>query len=128
VDRPAPTPRILVVDDDEVIRRLLALTLTKQGYDVDLAESGAEALDRLDPVAPDLVLIDASMPDMDGYEVCRRIRATGGGAQPRLVMMSAADGDAERERAGAAGAEAFVAKPIERARLVDCVRELLERP
>jgi CheY-like chemotaxis protein len=119
-----PSSRILVIDDDEIIRRLLTITLEKQGYEVHAAATGADALERLEALAPHLVLVDATMPDMDGYEVCRRIGA-GGVARPHLVMMSAGAGPAERDRAREAGADEFVAKPIDRPALVARLHQIL---
>jgi CheY-like chemotaxis protein len=124
VESRGQSSRVLVIDDDEIIRRLLAVILEKQGYEVDAAASGADALERLEALAPHLVLIDATMPDMDGYEVCRRIGASAV-ARPHLVMMSAAAGPEERDRAREAGADEFVAKPIDRSALVARLHQIL---
>src|SRR6266487_7186233 len=71
--------RVLVVDDEEAVRESLGRALRLEGYDVELASDGAEALERLDANGddPDLVVLDVLMPNVDGLEVCRRIRRTG---------------------------------------------------
>ena len=69
------SPRILVVDDDQIIIQITARVLTAAGYEVFKAPSGPEALRQVDEIRPDLVILDVMMPEMDGYEVCRRLRA-----------------------------------------------------
>jgi len=108
---------VLAVDDQPANLRLLEAVLTPRGYDVRTATSGTDALETLATGDVDLVLLDIVMPGMDGYQVCRAIRA-----DKRLgflpVVMITASGDQERVRALEAGADDFVAKPFDKAELL----------
>lgn len=121
----ATGPRILVVDDQPESIRLLHAVLSPRGYSVDSVSSGAEALERLaaEP-APDLVLLDVVMPEIDGYEVCRRIRATPATELLPVVMITASSGE-EKLRALEAGADDFVMKPFDQAELLARVSSLI---
>jgi class 3 adenylate cyclase/CheY-like chemotaxis protein len=121
----ATPPRILVVDDTPENIRLLDAVLSPRGYTVDAVSSGAQALDRLaaEP-PPDLVLLDIVMPEIDGYEVCRRIRATPATELLPVVMITASSGE-EKLRALEAGADDFVMKPFDQAELLARVRSLI---
>jgi len=117
-------PRILVVDDTAANIRLLEAVLGPHGYTIDRATSGAEALELLRASTPDLVLLDIVMPGLDGYEVCRRIRATSELELLPVVMITASSGQ-EKVRALEAGADDFVAKPFDQAELLARVRSLV---
>jgi adenylate cyclase len=121
----APPPRILVIDDTPENIRLLDAVLSPRGYTVDAVSSGAQALKRLaaEPL-PDLVLLDIVMPEIDGYEVCRRIRATPATEVLPVVMITASSGE-EKLRALDAGADDFVMKPFDQAELLARVRSLI---
>ena len=94
--------RILVVDDTPVNLKLLADLLTAKGYSITTAASGAEALQKIDGAAPDIVLLDVMMPGMSGYDVCRKIRENPATAMLPVVMVTALDpGGDERRRASA---------------------------
>jgi len=118
------TSRILVVDDTPANVRLLEAVLRPRGYDILAAGSGLEALELMATNPPDLVLLDVVMPGMDGYEVCRRLRATAAGAVLPVIMVTAS-GNEEKTQALEAGADDFIAKPFDQAELLARVRSLL---
>ncbi len=117
-------PRILVVDDAPRNIRVMEATLAPRGYTIDGVTSGAGALLKIATEPPDLVLLDVVMPEMDGYEVCRRLRAD---PATRLlpVVMITASGDQEKVSALDAGADDFVQKPFNQAELLARVASLL---
>jgi adenylate cyclase len=115
--------RVLVVDDHPTNIKLLDATLTPRGYEVRGAGSGEEALAVLAEGATDVVLLDIVMPGLDGYEVCRRIRADRATAFLPVVMVTAS-GDEEKIKALEAGADDFLTKPIDRNELIARVASL----
>ena len=115
--------RVLVVDDQPANVRLLDATLTPRGYDVRGVESGEQALTALAEGGTDLVLLDIVMPGLDGYEVCRRIRADPSMAFLPVVMVTAS-GDEQKTKALEAGADDFLTKPIDRSELLARVASL----
>ncbi len=113
---------VLVVDDGSADRQLAQAYLAGLDCDVRLAPDAASALQQIKAEPPDLVLLDVQMPGMDGYEVCRRIKAGPGGRMLPVVMISAMKGTDDRERALEAGADDFLSKPVSRLELVARVR------
>ncbi|MGE4428582.1 MAG: response regulator transcription factor [Solirubrobacteraceae bacterium] len=116
--------RILVVDDEESIRRLIVAPFRRDGHRVDVAATGPEALERFDELRPDVVLLDARLPGMDGLEVCRRLRARSAAG---IIMVSARDGERDRVQGLDSGADDYVTKPFSVAELRSRVRALLRR-
>jgi len=117
--------KILVVDDTPHNVKLLADLFAAHGYAVCTAESGPEALERLEQEHPSLVLLDVVMPGMDGYEVCRKIRESPETRLLPVVMVTALDPDEERVKGIEAGADDFLAKPIQTAEVLARARSLL---
>jgi two-component system KDP operon response regulator KdpE len=116
--------RILVVDDEPQIRRIMRTTLTGAGYEVDDAKTGEDALAKLRDYRPDLVLLDINMPGMGGLAACRAIRADPNVA---IVMLTVHNTEAAKVEALDAGADDFVTKPFSTPELLARIRAVLRR-
>jgi DNA-binding response OmpR family regulator len=117
--------RVLVVDDDPVIVRLLEVNLRLDGYDVETASRGEQALERAAETDPDLVILDVMMPGLDGWETCRRLREQPAFANTPVVFLSARAQDDERSRGIDLGPVAYLTKPFDPVRLMELVRRML---
>jgi two-component system KDP operon response regulator KdpE len=114
---------VLIVDDEPPIRRLLHTSLATQGFDVTEVATGAEALDAVRRHRPDVVVLDLGLPDIDGIEVIRRLRA--GGNRVPIVVLSSRGGEKGKVEALDLGADDYVTKPFGMAELVARIRTAL---
>ena len=121
---PEKSPRILVVDDEEQIRRALRSILTARKYDVMLAKNGDEAIDLAIDNPPDLVILDMAMPGLTGTEVCRELRNWYEGP---ILMLSVISSDADKVAALDTGADDYLTKPFSTTELLARIRALLRR-
>ena len=119
--------KILVVEDEADIRELLRYSLTQEGYAVEEAADGAEALDRIERRAPDLVLLDLMLPRMSGLELCRRLRANSETAQMPVIVVTAKSAEVDRILGLEMGADDYVVKPFSPREVVARVKALLRR-
>jgi two-component system response regulator MprA len=117
--------RILVVDDDRSLRDALRRALTLADYDVVLAEGGQDGLTKIATEAPDAVVLDIGMPDIDGLEVCRRLRSAGN--RVPVLILTARDAVADRIDGLDAGADDYLVKPFDVGELKARMRALLRR-
>ncbi|MFN3835471.1 MAG: PleD family two-component system response regulator [Glycocaulis sp.] len=117
--------RILVVDDIETNRRLLEARLSAEYFDVVLASSGAECLEKAAETMPDLILLDVMMPGMDGFETCKRLKADSATRHIPVIMVTALDQREDRVKGLEAGADEFLTKPVNDVALFARVRSLL---
>ena len=115
---------ILVVDDERNIVQLVRLYLSKEGFRVESASSGREALEKVQPVRPDLVLLDLMLPEMDGWEVCRRLRKQG---DLPIIMVTARDDHVDKIVGLELGADDYLTKPFNPRELVARIKAVLRR-
>jgi DNA-binding response OmpR family regulator len=120
--------RVLVVDDDEVIRQLIAVNLQLEGFDVDTAVDGQDCLDRVRDVGPDVITLDVMMPRLDGWMTAVRLRADPETAHIRVVMITARAQERDLARGAEIGVDAYVTKPFDPAELIRTVRNLAGQP
>ena len=116
--------RILVVDDDPHIREVVCFALEKAGMATEPAADGAEALERIAAATPDLIVLDINMPEMDGLELCRRLRR---GSEVPILFLSSRDDEVDRIVGLELGADDYVTKPFSPRELVARVNAILKR-
>ncbi len=119
--------RILVVDDEIYIVHILEFSLTMEGYTVLTASDGQEALKTIEAERPDLVVLDIMMPSLDGYQVCRKLRQDDQFQNLPVILLSAKGRPVDREAGLEAGADDYITKPFSPRKLLEKIRELLER-
>jgi two-component system response regulator MprA len=122
---PSTNSYIAIVDDDAAIRTALGRALRMENYDVELFEDGASALKSIQLRAPDAIVLDLQLPDIDGLEICRRIRRSGD-ATP-ILMLTARDAVNDRVAGLDVGADDYLVKPFDLAELLARLRALLRR-
>ena len=117
--------RVLVVDDEPNIVMSLRFLMEREGFLVEVASTGQAAVAALDREPADLVLLDIMMPEMDGFEVCQRIRDNPAWCATKVVMLTAKGRDVERDKGLALGADEYVTKPFSTRDLVAKVKQML---
>ena len=117
--------RVLIVDDEENIVMSLEYLMKREGFDVDVAMDGEQALAQMAAFSPDLVLLDIMLPKKNGYDVCREIRAHPGWGEVRIVMLTAKGRDTEIAKGMALGADSYVTKPFATRDLAALVKRLV---
>ena len=119
--------RILLVEDQEMNRDMLSRRLRKRGYEVAIAVDGAEGVEKARSELPDLILMDMSLPVMDGWEATRKLKADDGTRSIPVVDLTAHAMTSDREKALEAGCDAYETKPVELPRLIETMEKLLEQ-
>lgn len=125
-DPSTPKPSVLIVDDERNLRRLLTHAMTSEGYQVETASNGEACLGFCQQHLPDLILMDAVMPEMDGFTCCEALQAGYGDRCPPVLIITALADAQSVERAFATGAVDYVTKPIHWAVLRQRVQRILQ--
>jgi DNA-binding response OmpR family regulator len=118
-------PHILIVDDEPNIVMSLEFLMRKSHYQVSIARNGTEAIEALNRTQFSVVLLDVMMPDVDGYQVCRHLRAQPTGSATKVIFLSAKSKEADMQKGFEAGADKYIPKPFSTRQLMEQVRELL---
>lgn len=121
-------PKVFLVEDNEMNRDMISRRLTKRGYEVAIAVDGAEAVATVGTVRPDIILMDMSLPVIDGWEATRRIKSDPAFRHVPIIALTAHAMSGDREKALQAGCDDYDTKPIELQRLLDKMEALLNRP
>jgi CheY-like chemotaxis protein len=118
--------KILLVEDNEMNRDMLSRRLSRNGYEIVMAVNGQEGVDLAQSAKPDLILMDMSLPVLDGWEATRRIKADAATAQIPVIALTAHAMAQDKEKALAAGCNDFDTKPVELPRLLEKIKSLLD--
>jgi DNA-binding response OmpR family regulator len=116
--------RVLVVDDDEVIRQLIAVNLQLEGFDVSMAVDGQDCLDKVGDIDPDVITLDVMMPRLDGWETAVQLRSSPDTAHIKVLLISARAQEDDKARGDRVGADAYLTKPFDPNEMIRVVREL----
>lgn len=116
--------RVLVVDDSEVLRKIVGFNLSKEGFTVEEAKDGVEALEKMKSQKPDLVILDIMMPNLNGFEVLRRMRSDPETSGIPVIMLTAKGGENDAKTALQYGANGFLTKPFSPLKLIEEVRRV----
>ncbi|HEU5436402.1 MAG TPA: response regulator, partial [Telluria sp.] len=127
MEAPAPQPVIMVVDDSLTVRRVTQRLLEREGYQVLLATDGVDALEQLQHVRPDVMLVDIEMPRMDGFDLTRQVRGTEATRTIPIVMITSRTADKHRNYALELGVDAYFGKPFQELVLLEAIQGFLEK-
>ena len=119
--------KILIVDDDRILRQVLQTSLEQRGYQVVSVDSGKEALRKFSQDVPDIIVSDVSMPEMDGFEFCRQLRSQTSGKLIPFIFLSAKNDLEDRIQGHTIGADSYLTKPFEMKELLANIEALIER-
>jgi DNA-binding response OmpR family regulator len=119
---------ILVIEDEKTLSELVRINLKLRGFSVDTASSGEEGLEIAYSQHPRLVLLDVRLPDINGWDICRRFKSNTNGWTPRVVFLTAAAQQTDRDKAKQVGGDGFLEKPFEIPELLRIVKESLLSP
>jgi DNA-binding response OmpR family regulator len=119
--------KVLAADDDPVILRLIEVNLSLEGFDVETAARGVDALAKAKDVAPQVIVLDVMMPGMTGWDVARQLRADAATAHIPIVFLSARTQEEDRRQGRELGVAEYVSKPFDPGDLVDTIRRLADR-
>ncbi|TYP00132.1 twitching motility two-component system response regulator PilG [Geothermobacter ehrlichii] len=119
--------KILIVEDEESLLKLESILLTSKGYDVQGVSNGAAALRVIDEEPPDLVLLDIMLPEMDGFEVCRRIKQNEATRHIPVIMLTAKKSREDMARGEEVGADWYITKPFKSAMVIETIQRFLAR-
>ena len=125
---PSSLGRVLVVDDDDVIRQLITVNLELEGFEVTTAVDGQDCLDKVKDARPDVITLDIMMPRLDGWEAAGRLRADPDTADIKVVLLSARAQEADLARGSRIGVDAYLTKTFDPDELIDVVRRLAGLP
>jgi DNA-binding response OmpR family regulator len=117
--------KILVVEDEESLLKLQSILLTIRGYTVEGATDGQAALEAVETMNPDLILLDIMLPKIDGLEICRQVKANEATRHIPVVMLTAKKYPADRVMGEQAGADAYITKPYKSAMVIETIQRLL---
>jgi len=120
--------RVLVVDDDEVIRQLIAVNLTLEGFDVATAVDGQDCLDKVAAIRPDVITLDVMMPRLDGWVTAMELRKNPQTSGVKVVLITARAQQDDRSLGREIGVDAYLSKPFDPGEMIRIVRELAGAP
>ena len=115
------------MDDDEVIRRLIAVNLQLEGFEVETAVDGQDCLEKVTGIGPDVITLDVMMPRLDGWETAVQLRKSPDTAHIKVVLISARAQEDDKDRGARVGADAYLTKPFDPNEMIRVVRELVGR-
>jgi DNA-binding response OmpR family regulator len=120
--------KILIVDDERVTRAVLQHDIVLAGFDVIMASNGQEAMKKIREAVPDLIVVDLMMPDMNGFEMCRKIRGYEGTKKTPVIVVSALQSTSDQEDAKTSGADLYLTKPVKADEFVAHIKKFLGSP
>lgn len=118
--------KILIADDEAFIRDLIVTTLSDTDYDILTAKNGEEVLKIACEEKPDLILLDIMMPQMNGYDVCKKIKSSPETKSIKVIMLTALGGDTDRKKGFMVGADDYFSKPFSPSALMDKIKEIFK--